>query len=71
MSNFFVTIKPTKENLVEYYTTALYPPIEMFVKWAVKLMMIENYDEANRVEVDLDSKTKHTSEPEVKSTVGK
>ena len=43
----------------------------MFVKRAMKITLIENYEEAKRVEVDLDSIGKHTAEPEVKPTAGK
>ena len=43
----------------------------MFVKRAVNPMLEENYDESSRVEVDLDSISNHTSEPEVKTTSSK
>ena len=32
LNNFSATTKTTDESLIEYYTTTLYPPIEMFVK---------------------------------------
>ena len=37
----------------------------MFVKRAVNPTLVENYEEVIRVEADLDSITKHTSELEV------
>ena len=40
----------------------------MFVKRAVKPTLVENYEEAKRVEVDLDSITRHASKLEVKTT---
>ena len=43
LSSFSDATKPSKESLVEYYTTTLYPPIAMFVKRAVELTLIENY----------------------------
>ena len=32
--------KPAEESLMEYYTIALYPPIEMLVKRGVKATLI-------------------------------
>ena len=43
----------------------------MFVKRVVKPTLIENYDEAIRVEDDHDSIEKHTLKLEVKPVVGK
>ena len=63
LSSFSAATKSAEESLVEYYTTTLYPPITMFVKRAVKLTLVENYEEAKRVEANLDSIAKHTSKP--------
>ena len=71
LNSFSVVTKSTEESLVEYYTTSLYPPISMFVKRAVKPTLAENYEEEKRVEAYLDSITRHTSEPEVKTTSSK
>ena len=71
LSNFGSTTKPAEETLVEYYTLALYSPIAMFVKREFKFMLIENYEEANKVEAKLDSIEKHTSESEVKPATSK
>ena len=38
----------------------------MFVKRAVNTTLVENYEEAKKVEFDLDSIARHTLEPEVK-----
>ena len=40
----------------------------MLVKRASKVTLVENYEEAKKVEVDLDSITRHTLEPELKHT---
>ena len=71
MSNFTATNKPAEELLVEYYTTALSPQLEMFVKRVVKLTQVENFEEAIKLEADLDSIERHTSKPEVNTFSGK
>ena len=43
----------------------------MFVKREFKSTLVENYDKASRVEDDLDSIEKHTSEPKVKIPTSK
>ena len=43
----------------------------MFVKREVKPTLVENYEESKRVEVDLDSIARHTSELEIKATTSK
>ena len=43
----------------------------MFVKRSIKLTLIENYDEANKVEVEHDSIEKHTWESEIKPASSK
>ena len=63
LNSFSATTKPIEESLIEYYTTTLYPPIAMFVKRAVKATLVENYEEAKKVEDDLDIITRHTLEP--------
>ena len=67
LNSFSAAKKPTEESLVEYYTTTLYPPIEMFVKRAVKVTLVENYEESKKVEGDLDSIVRHTSKPKEKT----
>ena len=71
LNNFSVATKPTEESLIEYYTTALDSPIAMFVKRSGKITLVENYEEAKKVEVDLDSIENHTPEPELKHTTRK
>ena len=71
MNSFSGTTKPADEPLVEYYTTTLYPPIAMFVKRVGNVTLVENYEEAKKVEEDLDSIISHTQEPELKPTTRK
>ena len=71
MNNFSVATKPTEESLIDYYTTTLDPPIEMFVKRSSKITLVENYEEAKKVEADLDGIAKHTPKPELKHTTSK
>ena len=67
LRNFSAKNKPDEDLLVEYYTTALSPQLAMFVKKAVKLTLVENFEEAIKVEDDLDSIGKHTSKPKVET----
>ena len=60
LNNFSAATKLSKESLIEYYTTALDPPIAMFVKRASKVTLVENYEEAKKVEAYLDSIANHT-----------
>ena len=71
LNSFNAATKPTEESLVEYYTTTLYLPIAMFVKRAGKVTLVENYEEAKKVEVDLDSVAKDALEFELKHTTRK
>ena len=43
----------------------------MFVKREVKRTLVENYDEASKVEDELDSIAKHTAESKIKPVAGK
>ena len=71
LNSLSATTKPTKEYLVEYYTTTLYAPIAMFVKREVKVTLVEYYEDTNKVDVDLNSIAKHNLEPEVKPMASK
>ena len=71
LNSFSAATKLVEDSLVEYYTTTLYPPIPMFVKRAINPTLVENYEESNRVEDDLDSIARHSSEPGVKTTSSK
>ena len=43
----------------------------MFVKRSVKPSLVENYEKANKLELELDSINKHTAKPEVNTFSGK
>ena len=55
MNNFDAIDKPTENTLIEYYTSALGPDLAMFVKRSVKATLVETYEEAKKVEVEMDS----------------
>ena len=67
LNNFNATIKPAEENLIEYYTSSLCPSIAMFVKRSVNPYLVETYEEANKIEVELNIINKNTAKPEVKT----
>ena len=67
LNNISVVIKPTKETLMEYFTSTLSPDITMFVKRSVKPYLIENYEEAKKVKDELESINKQTTEPNTKT----
>ena len=71
LNRFSAATKPAEESLIEYYTTTLDPPITMFVKRSGKVTLVENYEEAKKVEAYLDSIAKHTPELELKYTTRK
>ena len=54
LNNFSAAIKPTEENLMEYYTSSLFHDIEMFVKSLVSPSLVETYEDAKKVEVELE-----------------
>ena len=55
LNNFSVAIKPAKETLMEYYTSALSPDIEMFVKRSINPSLVETNEEAKKLEVELEN----------------
>ena len=67
LNYFSVAIKLAEETLMEYYTSKLSPNIEMFVKRSVKPSLVETYEEAKKVEVELESINKHSVEPEIRT----
>ena len=62
LNNFIATIKPVEETLIEYYTSSLGSDIAMFVEILVKPSLGETYDEAEKIEVELESVNKHSME---------
>ena len=71
MNNFSTTTKPDEETLIEYYTSALYPNISMFVKREVNPSLAKTYEEANKLEAKVESIKKHTAKLELKIFSGK
>ena len=55
MNNFDATDKPTKHALIEYYTSALGPELAMFVKRLVRPTLVDTYEEAEKVEAEMES----------------
>ena len=47
--------RPSDKILIEYYTSALGPELSMFAKMKAKPTLIENYEEAERVEAKRES----------------
>ena len=54
-------MKPAEETLTKYYTSTLSPNIAMFVKRSINTSLVETYEEAKNVEVELESIHKHTA----------
>ena len=55
MNNFDVAIKPTENTLIQYYTSALGLDLAMFVKRSVNPTLVETYEEAEKVEAEMES----------------
>ena len=52
---------------MEYYTLALSPDISMFVKRSVKPYLVVTYEESKKVESELESINKHTTESDTRT----
>ena len=61
LNNFSAAIIPAEETLIEYYSSALSSKIEMFVKQSVKPSLLETYEEAKKVEEELESINKQSA----------
>ena len=55
MNNFDATKKPTKNSLIEYYTSALSPNLSMLFKRSIKPTLVETYEEVEKVEAEMES----------------
>ena len=55
LNNFSATDKPSEHALIEYYTSALGLDLPMFSKRSVRTTLVETYEEAEKVEADLES----------------
>ena len=52
---FTIADKPSENALIEYYTSALGPDLDMFSKRSVRPTLAETYEEAEKVEADMES----------------
>ena len=55
LNNFTAADKPSENSLIEYYTSALGPDIAMFSKRSVRPTLSETYEEAKKVEAEMES----------------
>jgi len=55
LKKFTVVDKPSEKVLIVYYTLALGPELAMFSKISVKPTLLETYEEAERVEAEMES----------------
>ena len=60
--------KPAKEIQIEFYNASLPPPVSIFVKRKEKQTLVENFQEAIKVEKDLAPISRHLSNEENKSS---
>ena len=61
--------RPSDEVLIEYYTSALGPELAMFSKMKVKPMLVETYQEAERVQAESESIEDYPDSFEEKTTI--
>ena len=55
LKQFTAVDKPSEKALIEYYTSALGLDLAMFAKILVKPTLAETYEEAEKVEVEMES----------------
>ena len=55
LNNFNATNKPSEHALIKYYTSALGPDLAMFSKRSVRPTLVDTYEEAEKVEANLES----------------
>ena len=67
LNNFNAAIKPIEETLIEYYTSALGPEMAMFSKRSVQSTLATAYEEAKKIEAELESIEKYLVELETKT----
>ena len=71
LKKFTAADKPFDKALIEYYTSALGPDLAMFAKISVKPMLSETYEEAERVEAEMESIENYPVQLEEKTLGGK
>ena len=55
LNNFTAADKPSENATIEYYTSALGPNLAMFSKRSVRPTLAETYEEAEKVEAEIES----------------
>ena len=55
LNNFSAADKPSEHALIEYYTSTLGPDLAMFSKRSVRPTLVETYEEAEKVEAEMES----------------
>ena len=68
LKNFSEADRPSDKVLIEYFTSALGPELAMFSKMKAKPMLVETYEEAERVEAEKESIEDYPEQPEGKDT---
>ena len=63
LNNFSVPDKPSGHALIEYYTSALSLDLAMFAKRSVRPTLVETYEEAEKVEVEMESIEHYPTQP--------
>ena len=54
LNNFTALTKPSENALIEYYTSTLGPDLAMFSKRSVRHTLVETYEEAKKVEPEME-----------------
>ena len=67
LNSFDAAIKPIENTLIEYYTSTLGPNLAMFVKRSFKPTLVETYEDAEKVEAEMESIDKYPTPSEEKT----
>ena len=70
LKNFSIADRPSDKVLIEYYTFALGPELAMFAKMKARPMLVETYEEVERVEAEKESIEDYPKKPKEK-TIGR
>ena len=69
LKSFSEANRPSDKVLIEYYTLALGPEFAMFAKMKSKPTLVETYEEAGRVEAEMESVEDYLDLPKEKTTM--
>ena len=67
LNNFSAADKPSENALIEYYTSTLGPDLAMFSKISIRPTLVETYEEAEKVEADMESIENYPMQSEEKT----